>query len=59
MSMSKTYAMTGWRIGYTYGNKEIVSAMSKIQGQSTSCANSIAQAASIEALSGDSQKLRL
>ena len=57
MSMSKTYAMTGWRIGYTYGNKEIVSAMSKIQGQSTSCANSIAQAASIEALSGDQSKV--
>ena len=57
MSMSKTYAMTGWRIGYTYGNEEIVSAMSKIQGQSTSCANSIAQAASIEALSGNQSKV--
>ena len=57
MSMSKTYAMTGWRIGYTYGNAEIISAMSKIQGQSTSCANSIAQAASIEALIGDQSKV--
>ena len=57
--VSKSYAMTGWRIGYTYGNEEIVSAMSKIQGQSTSCANSIAQAASIEALSGDQSKVEV
>ena len=53
MSMSKTYAMTGWRIGYAFGNLEIIKAMSKIQGQATSCANSIGQAASIEALIGD------
>jgi len=53
MSMSKTYAMTGWRIGYAFGNLEIIKAMSKIQGQATSCANSIGQAASIEALVGD------
>ena len=53
MSMSKTYAMTGWRIGYAFGDKELISAMSKLQGQSTSCANSIAQAASVEALIGD------
>ncbi len=52
MSMSKTYAMTGWRIGYSFGNIEIIKAMSKIQGQATSCANSIGQAASIEALTG-------
>ena len=50
MSMSKTYAMTGWRIGYAFGNLDIIKAMSKIQGQATSCANSIGQAASIEAL---------
>ena len=53
MSMSKTYAMTGWRIGYAFGNLDIIKAMSKIQGQATSCANSIGQAASIEALVGD------
>ena len=52
-SCSKTYAMTGWRIGYTCGDAEVVKAMSKLQGQSTSCPNSIAQVAAIEALSGD------
>ena len=44
--------MTGWRIGYAFGRVEIIKAMSKIQGQATSCANSIGQAASIEALTG-------
>ena len=53
MSMSKTYSMTGWRIGYSFGQKIIIDAMNKIQGQSTSCANSISQAASVEALTGD------
>ena len=53
MSMSKTYSMTGWRIGYSVGEKIIIDAMNKIQGQSTSCANSISQAASVEALIGD------
>ena len=53
MSMSKTYAMTGWRIGYAFGDVDIINAMSKIQGQATSCANSIGQVASIEALAGD------
>ena len=53
MSLSKTYAMTGWRIGYAAGPKNIIKAMSKIQGQATSCANSIGQKASIEALLGD------
>jgi aspartate aminotransferase len=53
MSLSKTYAMTGWRIGYSAGPKDIINAMSKIQGQATSCANSIGQKASIEALIGD------
>lgn len=50
--MSKTYAMTGWRIGYSLANKEIISAMGKIQSHTTSGANSISQYASIEALSG-------
>ena len=52
-SCSKTYAMTGWRIGYTAGKKDVIKAMSKLQGQSTSCPNSIAQMAAIEALIGD------
>jgi aspartate aminotransferase len=52
-SCSKTYAMTGWRIGYTAGHKQVIKAMSKLQGQSTSCPNSIAQFAAIEALTGD------
>ena len=52
-SCSKTYAMTGWRIGYTAGDPTIIKAMSKLQGQSTSCPNSIAQYAAIEALTGD------
>jgi len=53
MSLSKTYAMTGWRIGYAAGSNEIIKAMSKIQGQATSCANSIGQKAGIAALLGD------
>ena len=52
-SCSKTYAMTGWRIGYTCGDSSVISAMSKLQGQSTSCPNSIAQYAAMEALTGD------
>ena len=52
-SCSKTYAMTGWRIGYTIGNQDVVKAMGKLQGQSTSCPNSIAQYAAIEALIGN------
>ena len=54
-SMSKTYAMTGWRIGYTTADKDIVKAMSKIQGQTTSCPNAIGQKASIAALLGNQQ----
>ena len=53
ISLSKTYAMTGWRIGYAAGPTDIIKAMSKIQGQATSCANSIGQKAAIEALLGD------
>ena len=54
-SMSKTYAMTGWRIGYTIADEVIVKAMSKIQGQTTSCPNAIGQKASVAALLGDPQ----
>lgn len=50
--MSKAYAMTGWRIGYTAANKEIIDVMANIQSHSTSNPNSIAQYASIAALKG-------
>ena len=50
--VSKAYAMTGWRIGYAAGPEKIIQAMNKIQGQATSSTNSIAQKASIAALSG-------
>ena len=50
--VSKSYAMTGWRIGYAAGPTEIISAIRKIQSQSTSNPSSISQAASVEALSG-------
>ena len=44
--------MTGWRIGYTIGESKVIKAMGKLQSQSTSCPNSIAQYAAIEALLG-------
>jgi aspartate aminotransferase len=50
--VSKTYAMTGWRIGYTAGPVALIKAMSKIQGQSTSNPTHIAQVAALAALSG-------
>ena len=50
--VAKTYSMTGWRIGFTAGPEEIVTAMDNIQSQSTSNPNSIAQKASVEALVG-------
>jgi len=56
-SCSKTYSMTGWRIGYTAGHPDIIKAMGKIQSQSTSCPNSIAQYAAVEALSGDQSEV--
>jgi aspartate aminotransferase len=55
LSLSKTYSMTGWRIGYSAGPAYIIKAMAKIQGQATSCANSIGQVAGIEALSGSQE----
>jgi aspartate aminotransferase len=51
--VSKAYAMTGWRIGYCGGPKELIAAMSTIQSQSTSNASSIAQKAATVALNGD------
>lgn len=51
--MAKTYAMTGWRIGYVAANEKIAKAMGNIQSHATSNPNSIAQAAAVEALNGD------
>jgi len=53
--VSKAYAMTGWRIGYCGGPKELITAMSTIQGQSTSNASSISQRAAVAALNGDQE----
>jgi aspartate aminotransferase len=50
--VSKSYSMTGWRIGYGAGPKDIIKAMAKIQSQSTTNPSSISQAAAVEALSG-------
>ncbi len=58
-SCSKTYAMTGWRIGYTAGDKKVIQAMGKLQGQSTSCPCSIAQVAATEALIGDQSEVTI
>ncbi len=56
-SFSKTYAMTGWRIGYSLANADWTRAMSKVQGHSTSNASSIAQAAATEALNGSQESV--
>jgi aspartate aminotransferase len=56
--MSKVYSMTGWRIGYAAGPKEIIQAMSNLQDHSTSNPTSIAQAASVEALEGPQDELK-
>jgi aspartate aminotransferase len=54
-SLSKTYAMTGWRAGFALGPKQIISAMSKLQSQSTSNATSFVQKAAVAALTGSQQ----
>lgn len=51
-SVSKTYAMTGWRVGFAAGPKDIITAMNNFQGHATGNVNSIAQKATIEALTG-------
>lgn len=56
-SFSKTYAMTGWRIGYALAAREWTRAMLKVQGHSTSNPNSIAQSAAIEALNGPQESV--
>ena len=57
-SLSKTYAMTGWRVGYAAGPKEIIKAMNNLQGHATGNINSIAQKAAIEALNGTQEPVR-
>jgi aspartate aminotransferase len=56
-SMSKTYAMTGWRIGYVLAVKEIISAIQKLQSHSTSNPTSIAQKAALEAVTGPQESV--
>lgn len=54
--VSKTYSMTGWRIGYAVGPEEVIKAMEKIQSQSTSNPTSISMKAAVEALSGSQEE---
>ncbi len=56
--VSKSYAMTGWRIGYGAGPEKLIKAMSVIQSQSTSCPSSISQAAAVEALTGTQEFIK-
>ncbi len=57
-SMSKTFAMTGWRLGYALAHPDIIAALGKIQSHSTSNPSTIAQAAALEALRGDDSAVR-
>jgi aspartate aminotransferase len=56
--VSKTYSMTGWRIGYAAGNKEVITAISNLQDHSTSNPTSIAQRAALAALVGSQESVR-
>ena len=56
--LSKAYCMTGWRIGYGAGPKDLIAAMAKVQSQTTSGASSISQWAGVEALDGDQAFIR-
>jgi aspartate aminotransferase len=58
-SVSKTFAMTGWRIGYTLGPEALIQALIKLQSQSTSNATSIAQYAALEAMRGSMETVPL
>ncbi|WP_330254890.1 aspartate transaminase [Nocardia sp. NBC_00565] len=51
--VSKSYAMTGWRLGYGVGNPGLIAAINKLQSQSSSCPSSISQAAAAAAIAGD------
>jgi len=55
--VSKSYSMTGWRIGYAAGPREIIAAMNIIQSHTTSNATSIAQKAAVEALAGQQSEI--
>ncbi len=57
-SVSKTYAMTGWRIGYCGANKEIIKYMENLQGHSTGNPSNIAQMAALEALNGPQDSVK-
>ena len=57
-ALSKTYSMTGWRVGYVAGPKELISAISKLNSQSISNVNSIAQKAAVKALEGPQDFLK-
>jgi aspartate aminotransferase len=58
-SVSKTYAMTGWRLGYAAGPRELIAAIETLQSQSTSNPNSITQAAAVAALTGTQEPVRI
>lgn len=55
--VSKAYAMTGWRVGYAAGPKDLINAVTKLLGQSTTCASSVSQAAALAALTDDQSHL--
>lgn len=57
--VSKTYSMTGWRIGFAIGNKEIIAAMAKITSQSTSNPTAASQYAALEALTGEQDSVEI
>jgi aspartate aminotransferase len=57
--LSKTYAMTGWRIGYTAGPQELIAAMNRIQSQSTSNPTSFAQKGALDALQGSQAEISI
>jgi len=56
--VSKAYAMTGWRIGYAGGPRDLIRAMAVVQSQSTSCPSSVSQAAAVAALNGPQEIVR-
>ena len=56
-SLSKTYSMTGWRIGSAIGDKKVIDACTNMQSQSSSCGVSFAQAGGVEALRGDQSQV--
>jgi aspartate aminotransferase len=57
-SLSKTYAMTGWRLGFAAGPREVIAAASRLQGQNSGNPSSISQAAAIEALTGPQEEVK-